>query len=41
MNFKNTYLLDVSIIFPENDDICYIAYCYPYTYTDLQKYYLL
>jgi hypothetical protein len=36
-NFKNTCLLDVSIIFPESDDTCYIAYCYPYTYTDLQR----
>ena len=29
----------MSIIFPEENDICYIAYCYPYTYSDLQKYY--
>ncbi|ORX76497.1 hypothetical protein BCR32DRAFT_284114 [Anaeromyces robustus] len=36
-NVKCTYLLDITIIFPEHNDTCYIAYCYPYTYSDLQK----
>jgi len=34
---KTTYLLDMSIIFPEDNDVCYIAYCYPYTYSNLQR----
>ncbi|ORX58532.1 Zn-dependent exopeptidase [Piromyces finnis] len=36
-NFKQTYLLDMSIVFTEDNDTCYIAYCYPYTYSDLQR----
>lgn len=32
------YTLTFTVEFPHNNDTCYLAYCYPYTYTDLQKY---
>ncbi|KAK4886667.1 hypothetical protein RN001_002938 [Aquatica leii] len=34
----NTYTLTFTLEFPNNDDEVYLAYCYPYTYTDLQDY---
>ncbi|XP_051776799.1 cytosolic carboxypeptidase 4 isoform X1 [Erpetoichthys calabaricus] len=30
------YSLSFTVIFPHNDDVCYLAYHYPYTYTALQ-----
>ncbi|KAG2471192.1 CBPC4 carboxypeptidase, partial [Polypterus senegalus] len=30
------YTLSFTVIFPHNDDVCYLAYHYPYTYTALQ-----
>ncbi|KAF5308100.1 hypothetical protein FQR65_LT00643 [Abscondita terminalis] len=33
-----TYTLTFTMEFPHDDDEVYLAYCYPYTYTDLQDY---
>ncbi|OCT83803.1 cytosolic carboxypeptidase 2 [Xenopus laevis] len=43
--YKNTrsqdgcslYCLTWTFEFPHDDDICYFAHCYPYTYSDLQR----
>ncbi|KAB0799155.1 hypothetical protein PPYR_07035 [Photinus pyralis] len=35
-----TYSLTFTLEFPHDDDEVYLAYCYPYTYTDLQDYLL-
>ena len=32
------YTLAFTHIFERNDDVCYFAFCHPYTYTDLQNY---
>eukprot|EP00286_Rhodomonas_abbreviata_P006513 CAMPEP_0181317492 /NCGR_PEP_ID=MMETSP1101-20121128/16498_1 /TAXON_ID=46948 /ORGANISM="Rhodomonas abbreviata, Strain Caron Lab Isolate" /LENGTH=352 /DNA_ID=CAMNT_0023424891 /DNA_START=62 /DNA_END=1120 /DNA_ORIENTATION=+ len=32
--------LSVDIVFPHDNDACFLASCYPYTYTDLQKHLL-
>eukprot|EP00948_MAST-09A_sp_MAST-9A-sp1_P003717 g3717.t1 len=34
----NYYTFTFTIEFPHSHDVCYLAYCYPYTYTDLQRY---
>ena len=33
---RSYYTLTFTLIFPFGDDICYVAYHYPYTYTSLQ-----
>lgn len=33
-----TYTLSFTVKFPHDDDMVYLALCYPYTYTDLQDY---
>ncbi|KAJ8675944.1 hypothetical protein QAD02_011730 [Eretmocerus hayati] len=35
---KEKYTLTFNIYFPHDQDIVYLAHCYPYTYTDLQEY---
>ncbi|XP_071809409.1 uncharacterized protein [Asterias amurensis] len=35
---KNYYSLTWTCIFPHDNDVCYFAHCYPYTYSDLQDY---
>ncbi|XP_015179661.1 PREDICTED: cytosolic carboxypeptidase NnaD [Polistes dominula] len=35
---KEKHTLTFNICFPHDHDIVYLAYCYPYTYTDLQEY---
>jgi hypothetical protein len=32
------YTLTFTVTFPHDDDTCYLAHCYPYTYTNLQQY---
>ena len=32
------FQLIMSVSFPHDNDVCFLAHCYPYTYTDLQKY---
>lgn len=34
----NYYTLTFSIKFPYENDTVYFAHCYPYTYSDLQRY---
>eukprot|EP00002_Diphylleia_rotans_P039288 TRINITY_DN9084_c0_g1_i2.p1 TRINITY_DN9084_c0_g1~~TRINITY_DN9084_c0_g1_i2.p1 ORF type:complete len:864 (-),score=127.11 TRINITY_DN9084_c0_g1_i2:132-2723(-) len=36
----NCYSLTMKLQFPHDDDTCYIAYHYPYTYSNLQKFLL-
>lgn len=31
------YTLSFTLKFEHTSDVCYLAYCYPYTYSDLQK----
>ncbi|CAL8068339.1 unnamed protein product [Calicophoron daubneyi] len=33
----NYYQLQWEMTFPHADDLCYLAYCYPYTHTDLKR----
>ncbi|XP_011501923.1 PREDICTED: cytosolic carboxypeptidase 2-like [Ceratosolen solmsi marchali] len=35
---KEKHTLTFNIYFPHDQDTVYLAYCYPYTYTDLQEY---
>ncbi|XP_016840121.1 cytosolic carboxypeptidase 2 isoform X2 [Nasonia vitripennis] len=35
---KEKHTLTFNIYFPHDQDIVYLAHCYPYTYTDLQEY---
>ncbi|XP_061678357.1 cytosolic carboxypeptidase 2 [Syngnathoides biaculeatus] len=35
---KTQYSLTWTLHFPYESDTCYIAHCYPYTYSDLQRY---
>ena len=37
-NGKRYFSLTMTMEFPRSDDRVFIAYCYPYTYTDLQRY---
>lgn len=32
------YTLTFSIKFPYDNDTCYLAHCYPYTYSEMQRY---
>ena len=32
------YVLSFTYVFEHSDDVCYFAYCHPYTYSDLQLY---
>ncbi|KAE8606642.1 hypothetical protein XENTR_v10010809 [Xenopus tropicalis] len=34
---RSLYSLTWTFEFPHDDDICYFAHCYPYTYSDLQR----
>ncbi len=34
---KAYFSASFKIIFPHENDSCYISYCYPYTYTDLHR----
>ncbi|XP_053305224.1 cytosolic carboxypeptidase 2, partial [Spea bombifrons] len=34
---KSLYCLTWTFEFPHDDDTCYFAHCYPYTYSDLQR----
>lgn len=35
-----SYTLSFNVDFPHDNDTCYLAHCYPYTYSDLQDYLL-
>lgn len=35
-----SYTLSFNVDFPHDGDTCYLAHCYPYTYSDLQDYLL-
>ncbi|XP_060770750.1 cytosolic carboxypeptidase 2 isoform X2 [Neoarius graeffei] len=35
---KSLYSLTWTLEFPHENDTCYLAHCYPYTYSDLQRY---
>lgn len=37
-NRSATYVLTFTVTFTEADDVCYFAYCQPYTFTDLQHF---
>ncbi|XP_022083602.1 uncharacterized protein LOC110975422 isoform X3 [Acanthaster planci] len=37
---RNFYSLTWTCVFPHDNDVCYFAHCYPYTYSDLQDYLL-